>query len=141
MDDWVFWLIAAVILGAGETATMGFFLLPFAIGALVGTLLSALGVGVAIDLLVALGVSVAVLLALRPVARSHKRLPPRIRTGTARLVGREAVVLKTTTEDEGVIKLDGEHWSARAFEDGRVFEPGERVQVVEIKGATALITE
>jgi membrane protein implicated in regulation of membrane protease activity len=141
MDDWVFWLIAAVILGAGETATMGFFLLPFAIGALVGTLLSALGVGLAVNLLVALAVSLATLAALRPIARSHRRLPPQIRTGTARLVGREAVVLQQTTQDGGVVKLEGEHWSARAYEDGRVFEPGERVQVVQIKGATALVTE
>src|SRR4051812_26499222 len=50
MDDWVFWLIAAVILAAGETATMGFFLAPFAAGALVATALSLAGAGLAICL-------------------------------------------------------------------------------------------
>ena len=41
----------------------------------------------------------------------------------------------------GSVKLEGEVWTARAFEDEHVFEPGQRVSVVEIKGATALVTE
>ena len=141
MDDWVFWLIAAVILGVGETATMGLFLAPFAIGALVAALLSLAGAGLAACLVAAIAVSVLVLVGLRPLARRHRRLPPQLRTGTARLVGREAVVLEQTDQDRGSIKLEGEHWSARAFEADKVYEPGERVQVIEIRGATALVTE
>jgi membrane protein implicated in regulation of membrane protease activity len=141
MDDWVFWLIAAVILGAGEIATMGFFLAPFAVGALAATVLSLAGAGLPVCLLAALAVSVALLLGLRPLARSHRRMPPRLRTGTAALVGREAVVLQRTDQDGGAVKLEGEQWSARAFVSGEVFEPGERVQVMEIRGATALVTE
>jgi membrane protein implicated in regulation of membrane protease activity len=141
MDDWVFWLIAAVILGAGEIATMGFFLAPFAVGALAATVLSLAGAGLLVCLLAALAVAVALLLGLRPLARSHRRMPPRLRTGTAALVGREAVVLQRTDQDGGAVKLEGEQWSARAFVSGEVFEPGERVQVMEIRGATALVTE
>ena len=141
MDDWVLWLIAAVILAAGETATLGFFLAPFAVGALVAAVISLAGGGLAVCLVVALVVSVLLLFALRPLARSHRRLPPKLRTGTQALIGREAVVVQATDQDGGVVKLDGENWTARAFEAGRVFEPGERVQVIEIKGATALVTE
>ena len=141
MDDWVYWLIAAVILGIGEMATMGLFLAPFAAGALVAAVLSAVGAGLAICLAVALVIAVVLLFALRPIARDHRRTPPQIRTGTAALVGREALVLETTDTDRGVVKLDGEQWSARAYEDDKVFQPGERVQVVEIRGATALVTE
>jgi membrane protein implicated in regulation of membrane protease activity len=141
MDDWVLWLIAAVVLGIGEILTTGFFLAPFAVGALAAALLSAVGAGLAISLAVALLVSLVVLSALRPLARAHRRMPPQIRTGTAALVGREALVLERTTEDHGVVKLEGEHWSARAYGDGEVFEPGQRVQVVEIRGAIALVTE
>jgi membrane protein implicated in regulation of membrane protease activity len=141
MDDWVFWLIAAVILGVGETATMGFFLAPFAVGALAAAVLSLAGAGLAPCLIVAIAVSILMLFGLRPLARSHRRLPPKLRTGTARLVGCEAVVLEPTDQDHGSIKLEGEHWSARAFEADRVYEPGERVQVIEIRGATALVTE
>ena len=141
MDDWVFWLIAAAVLGVGEITTQGLFMAPFAGGALVGAAISAAGGGLALCLLAALLVSVALLMALRPLARSHRRLPPTLRTGTAALVGRDALVLERTTDAGGVIKLEGEHWSARAYEGDRVFEPGERVQVVEIRGATALVIE
>jgi membrane protein implicated in regulation of membrane protease activity len=141
MDDWVYWLIAAVILAIGETATMGFFLAPFAGGALVAALVSGLGAGLAISLAVALVVSVVLLAALRPLARSHKRLPPKIRTGTHALIGREVLVLERIDSDHGLVKLEGEHWTARSFIDGQVFEPGDRVSVVEIRGATALVTE
>jgi membrane protein implicated in regulation of membrane protease activity len=141
MDDWVYWLIAAVILGIGESATLGFFLAPFAIGALLAALVSAIGGGLGISLAVALVVSVVVLGALRPLARSHRRQLPGLRTGTAALVGREVLVLERITQDHGLVKLEGEQWSARSFIDGQVFEPGDRVSVVEIRGATALVTE
>ena len=45
MDPWVIWLIAAVVFGVGEIATLGFFLAPFAGGALVAALVTALGGG------------------------------------------------------------------------------------------------
>jgi len=141
MDDWVLWLIAAVILGVGEMATMSFFLAPFAGGALLAALVSGLGAGLGISLLVALVVSVILVAALRPLARSHKRQPPQIRTGTAALVGREGLVLERITQDGGLIKFEGEQWSARTYAEGQVFEPGTRVSVVEIRGAHALVTD
>ena len=141
MDDWVYWLIVAVVLGVGEVLTLSFFLAPFAIGALVATVLSAAGAGLAICLAVALVVSLVALGALRPLARSHRRMPPQLRTGTSALVGREALVLEPVTEDAGVVKLEGEQWTARAYGGGETFEVGQRVQVVEIRGAIALVTE
>ncbi len=141
MDDWIYWLIAAVILGAGEIATMGFFLAPFAGGALVAAFVSAVGAGLALSLGVALVASVVLLAALRPLARAHRRQLSGLRTGTAALVGREVLVLERINQDEGLVKLEGESWTARAYIDGQVFEPGDRVSVVEIKGATALVTE
>ena len=141
MDDWVLWLIAAIILGVGEMATMSFFLAPFAGGALAAALVSGLGVGLGISLAVALVVSIVLLAALRPLARAHKRQPLAIRTGTSKLVGSEVLVLERITQDGGLVKLEGEQWSARSYVQGQTYEPGDRVSVVEIRGATALVTE
>ena len=143
MDPWVLWLIAAVVLAVGEIATMGFFLAPFAAGALAAALTSAAGAGTAINLIVFLVVSVVALGALRPLARSHKRQPALSRTGTTALVGKSATVLERIANDEGVgcVRLDGEVWTARAYDDEHVYDIGERVEVVEIRGATALVTE
>jgi membrane protein implicated in regulation of membrane protease activity len=68
---------------------------------------------------------------------------PQIRTGTAALVGKQATVLERIANREGVgcVRIDGEVWTARAYDDDTVYEPGTRVEVVQIKGATALVTE
>jgi membrane protein implicated in regulation of membrane protease activity len=52
-------------------------------------------------------------------------------------------VLERIDTDAGVgcVRLDGEVWTARSYDEDRVFEPGPRVQVLEIRGATALVDE
>jgi len=143
MDPWVIWLIAAVVFAVGEIATLGFFLAPFAGGALLAALVSAAGGGTLISLLVFLLVAGVLLAALRPIARSHRRQPAQLRTGTAALVGRSAMVTERISNDAdtGCVKLEGETWTARAYEEDVVIEPGKRVHVIEIRGATALVTE
>ena len=143
MDDWVLWLILAVVFAVGEIATLGFFLAPFAGGAAVAAVISAAGAGLVPSLVVFLLVAGVLLAGLRPLARSHKRMPPQIRTGTAALVGRDATVVERIANQEGMgcVKIDGEVWTARAYLDEEIHEAGTRVQVVEIRGATALVTE
>ena len=143
MEDWLLWLILAVIFAVGEIATLGFFLAPFAGGAAVAAVVSAIGVPFVGSLAVFLVVTVILLAALRPLARSHRKMPPSLRTGTAALVGKNATVLERIANDEGVgcVKIDGDVWTARAYMDDETYEPGTRVQVVEIRGATALVTD
>jgi membrane protein implicated in regulation of membrane protease activity len=143
MDPWVLWLIAAVILATGEMVTMGLFLAPFAGGAAIAALLAAAGAGGTIEWAAFLVVSVVLLAALRPVAREHQRTRGRVRTGSAALVGQTATVVERIANAEGVgcVRLDGEVWTARAYDDDEVIQPGAQVQVLEIRGATALVSE
>ena len=141
MEEWVIWLIVAVVFGAGEVMTAGFFLGPFAIGALAAALVSALGGGLVVAGLVFLAISAAVLVGLRPVARRHMRTPAQLRTGTAALVGHTATVVERVSEGGGCVKLEGEVWTARPYDPDEVIEPGTRVHVMEIRGATALVSE
>ena len=105
--------------------------------------MAAVGGGRAVSLVVFLLVSGVLLAALRPIARSHKRMPAQLRTGTAALVGRTAMVIERIANDEGTgcVKLEGESWTARSYDEDAVIEPGKRVHVMEIRGATALVTE
>jgi membrane protein implicated in regulation of membrane protease activity len=142
MDAWVIWLVAACVLGVGEMHQGGFYLAPFALGAAMATIVSLLGVGIALSAIVFLASSAIVFATLRPVARRHRRLPPSIRTGAAALVGRPAIVLERIANDEGVgcVKIDGgEVWTARSFDEHEVIDAGQRVEVVEIRGATAVV--
>jgi membrane protein implicated in regulation of membrane protease activity len=142
MDLWLIWLVAACLLGVGEMHQGGFYLGPFALGAAAAALVSLLGVGALLSVLVfALGSGI-VFAALRPVATRHRRLPPSIRTGAAALIGRHAMVLERIANNEGVgcVKIDGgEVWTARSYDQDEVIDVGEQVEVVEIRGATALV--
>jgi membrane protein implicated in regulation of membrane protease activity len=105
-------------------------------------IVSLAGAGAAIAAIVFVLASALVFATLRPVARRHRHLPPSIRTGAAALVGKPAVVLERIANEEGVgcVRIDGgEVWTARSFDDHEVIDAGERVQVVEIRGATALV--
>jgi membrane protein implicated in regulation of membrane protease activity len=141
MDAWVIWLIVAVVFGVGEIATLGFFLAPFAGGALVAALVAGAGGGPIASWVAFLVVSLTLLAALRPVAIRHMKQAPRLRTGTAALVGRMGTVVERVGTDEGCVRIDGEIWTARPFDEDQVFEAGARVQVLEIRGATALVAE
>jgi membrane protein implicated in regulation of membrane protease activity len=142
VDPWVLWLIAAVVLAVGELATTSFFLAPFAGGAAVAAILAAMGAGATVEWAAFLVVSIILLAALRPLARAHQR-GRAIRTGTQRLIGQTATVVERIANAEGVgcVKLDGEIWTARSYDDDEVIEPGTRVHVLEIRGATALVSE
>jgi membrane protein implicated in regulation of membrane protease activity len=142
MDMWVIWLVAAAILGVGEMHQGAFYLAPFALGAVLATVVSLLGLGAVLSVVAFLVASGVVFATLRPVARRHSRLPPPIRTGAAALIGRPAIVLERIANAEGVgcVKIDGgEVWTARSYDEDQVIDAGERVEVVEIKGATALV--
>lgn len=143
MDAWVLWVIAAVAFAVGEILTMGFFLAPFSIGAGVAAGADLLGASLAIDIVVFLIVSIALLMLVRPLARQGRRMPPQIRTGTAALVGRTAIVLTRIDGpyQPGSVKIDGEVWTARGYDEDDVLEAGAKVRVMEIRGATALVSE
>ena len=144
MDPWVLWLIAAVILAIGEMATMGLFLAPFAGGALVAAL------------------------ARRGRRRGDRRVgrvPRRLRrpAGRAAADRARAPAQPRAAQDRhrGARRADrdrrGAHRQrrgrrlrearrrdldgARAYDDDEVIEPGTRVHVLEIRGATALVSE
>jgi len=143
MDLWIVWVIVAAAFGAGELHSNGFFLAPFAVGAAVAAAISLAGIGFFPAAIVFLLASLTSLGLLRPVALRHRRMPLAIRTGTAALVGQRATVVERIANGEGVgcVKIGGEIWTARSIEEDGVIEAGGRVEVVAIRGATALVME
>ena len=141
MPDWVVWVILAAALAVGEVLTLGFLLGMLALAAVVAGVVAAVGGGVVLQLVVFIVASLASLALVRPIAKRHLRTPASIRTGTAALVGSKALVTERVDDLGGQVKIGGEVWSARAFMDGQVIEPGTRVEVAKIEGATALVYE
>ncbi len=143
MDAWLVWILIAVLFAVGEIFSLSLFLAPFAVGALLGALAELAGAGAAVAIIVFLASSLLLLGFARPIARRHLRTPAQLRTGTAALIGRTAVVTERIVNDEGrgAVKLDGELWTARAYDHDEIIEAGQRVHVIEIRGATALVSD
>jgi membrane protein implicated in regulation of membrane protease activity len=142
MPGWVVWVIVAVVLALGELATPGlFFLGPVALAAIPAGIVALAGGAAWLQVLVFILGSLATLAVVRPIARAHLSMPALTRTGTAALVGARAVVLQRVDSDGGRVRIGGEEWSARAYMEGQVLEPGARVEVAKIEGATALVYE
>ena len=140
MGSWIVWLVLAAALGVAEimTTTLAFGLI--AAGAVVAGVVGVAGGGLPFQL-IAFGVaSAAGLGVVRPIAVRHIKQPPALRTGTAALVGRSAIVLEEVNEHRGRVRIDGEEWSSRPYLDESLVIPvGTKVDVMEIKGATALV--
>ena len=142
MPDWVIWVILAAVLAAGEVmASFTFILGPIAIAAVAPAIVAAAGGPIELQIGTFIVASIASLLLVRPIARRHLMTPARIRTGTAALVGSRAVVLDQVDANSGQVKIGGEVWTARPYDEDDIYEPGARVEVVKIEGATALVQE
>jgi membrane protein implicated in regulation of membrane protease activity len=139
MMFWIVWLIVAAVLGVAEllTTTLTFGLI--AIAAVVAAAAAAFHLDVAIQFAAFAVAAGAGLGLIRPIAMRHIKQPPLLRTGTAALVGRPAIVLEEVTGDAGRVRIGGEEWSSRAYDESQVIPVGTKVEVWQIDGATALV--
>jgi membrane protein implicated in regulation of membrane protease activity len=137
--SWIGWLIAAAALGVAEyfTLTLAFGLLAAA--ALVAALVAGIGAPLLVQVLAFAITAAAGLLIVRPIARRQMRNPPLVREGSYALIGKRALVIEQVTGAGGLVKLAGEVWSARAFDENQVIPAGTPVDVMEIDGATAIV--
>ena len=134
----VVWLIAGFLLIAAEVLSSDFVLIMLGVGALVAAGFSGLGASVWLELAAFAGTSVALITLGRPMLKRRLHVA-RVRTNTEALVGDKAVVVTTVDAHGGKVKLRGELWSARTFDETEVLEPGQTVTVMNISGATAVV--
>ena len=139
MESWIVWLIVAAVLGVAEllTTTLAFGLL--AVAAVAAAVVGAFHLSFALQLVAFAVTAGAGLGFVRPIAIKHIKQPPALRTGVAALVGRSGIVLEEVTEHSGRVRIDGEEWSSRPYDDSLVIPVGTKVDIMQIKGATALV--
>jgi membrane protein implicated in regulation of membrane protease activity len=139
MESWIVWLVLAAVLGVAEvmTTTLAFGLI--AAGAVVAAVVGAAGVSLPFQVGAFAVATAAGLVVVRPIAMRHIKQPPLLRTGTSALVGRSAKVVEEITDDGGRVRIGGELWSARPYDESQVIPVGSTVDVFAIEGATALV--
>jgi membrane protein implicated in regulation of membrane protease activity len=139
MVAWIVWLIVAAVLGVAELVTFTFALGIIAVAACVAAAAAAAHLGLPFQLLAFVLAAAAGLGFVLPVARKHVKQPPLLKTGTTALVGRPARVMEEVTGHSGRVRIGGEEWSARAYDETLVIPVGHTVDVMQIEGATALV--
>ncbi|MFF8646216.1 NfeD family protein [Streptomyces sp. NPDC015345] len=139
MDLWLLWLIVAAVLAVAEIFTLTAALGMLSVAALVTAVGAAIGLPLPFQLLVFAVVATITLLFVRPLAVRHVLQPQAARFGIDALVGRAAYVVSEVSGLGGRVRIDGEEWTARAYDETLVIPPGKTVDVVEISGTTAFV--
>jgi membrane protein implicated in regulation of membrane protease activity len=137
---WAIWLSLAFLLAVAEIMSLDLVLIMLAAGALAGAATAALAPGVWwLQFLVAVIVSVGSLLLLRPTLMKRVRDMPGYRSSSAKMVGSTGIATAQITGDGGEIKVDGQTWTARAYDRSVTIEKGTEIEVYEIDGAIAVV--
>jgi membrane protein implicated in regulation of membrane protease activity len=134
----LFWLIGGFALIAAEMLSGDFFLLMVGVGGLAGAGAEWIFGNTLVSCAVFALVSIGLVTFARPwlKVRLHGEL---VQTNADALIGRKAVAVSAVDGHSGRVRLDGDVWSARAFDDNQAISPGDSVTVVEIAGATAVV--
>ena len=140
--DAVLWIVLAIVLAIGEAFTATLLVIMFSAGALAAAAAAGLGAPVLLQVIVFALVSGLSVGAVRPIIIRHARAaldPAETPVGLTAMEGTHAVVLEEVDGDRGMIKIDGELWQARSFDGNEKYLPGERVRVLRLNGATAIV--
>lgn len=136
------WIVLGVVLAVAEIFTTTLFLIMFSAGAFAAAIAAGLGAPVLAQVLIFTVVSALTVAVARPTIRRHLASPTDSGTppfGVGAIEGSTAEVLEAVDAARGLVKIDGELWSARSFDTTQTFDPGDRVQVIQVRGATALV--
>lgn len=140
MAAWLVWLIGGGLLAIAETLSLDLTLAMLAAGALAGAGVAAIGLPIILQVVVFAAISVGLLMIVRPAIKRHMLSPPSsTQSSIESMVGRKAVVVEQVKGDTGRVRIDGSVWSAAAFDETQVLEVGVSVQVMQIRGATAVV--
>lgn len=139
MELWLIWLIVAVVFGVAEIFTLTAALGVLGVAAAVPAVIAALGLPLVFQLVAFAAAATLGVLLVRPIALRHMRQPQLERFGVEALVGKRAFVLREVSDRDGLVRIDGEEWTARTFDDVTVIPEGAAVNVMRISGTTAYV--
>jgi len=136
---WSVWLGVAMVLGVAEMFSLDLVLLMLASGAVVGMVLGLLSLPVAVQVIGAAATAVAMLTFVRPSWARRLHSGPELRHGPAALIGATGYAVAEVSARGGLVKVSGETWTARPYDEHTVIPSGAKVEIFEIKGATAYV--
>lgn len=139
--DGVYWLIIVIVMAVIEIITLGLTTIWFAGGALVAFIASLLGADLAVQIILFIVVSVALMALTRPLAVNYLNRD-RVKTKAESLIGKLGVVKEKVDNlnAQGIVSVEGQEWTARAIDD-EMIPLYAVVEVVEIRGVKLMVRE
>jgi len=140
IEAWQAWLGLGVLLGVAEMFSLDLILIMLAVGAFAGMATAALGAPLVLQVLVAAGASVGMLAVVRPNLVQRLHGGPELTMSHHRLVGQQGVVTEEVSSlRPGQVRVSGDIWTAAPYDETLRIAPGETVEVLQIRGATAYV--
>lgn len=139
MELWLIWVVIAVVFGVAEVFTLTAALGVLGAAAVLPAVIAGLGLPLPLQLVAFAVAATTGVLLVRPIALRHMNRPQLERFGVDALVGKRAFVVREVNDRDGLVRIDGEEWSARSFDDVTVMPEGAAVSVMRISGTTAYV--
>ena len=130
-NPWAAWGMIALLLAAAELLTLDLTLLMLAGGAVLGAVTA-----LAFPDLLWLQVVVSL---LRPTLLEKTRRAPGYRSSLDKVVGSAGDVTSRITANSGEVKIDGQIWQARSYDETIAIEAGEKIEVFDLDGITLIV--
>lgn len=139
-NAWAIWFSLAVLLAIAETLSLNLVFVMLAAGAAAGGLTALAAPSLWwLQILVSVVISVLTLFLLRPTLIRRVRNMPGYRSAFSSMVGKPGRATVRITASAGEVKIDGQVWSARAFDESMTIEPGVEIEVFEVDGTVAVV--
>lgn len=141
MQDWHFWLIAALALLISEMSSGDFWLTCIALGCVAAAVVGLLPLGLPLQILTFAAATLVSLLAVRPTLRRHLRIGHDVvKTNVDALPGKVGTVTERIGGggQAGRALVEGEDWRVVSL-DNVAIDAGTRVMVVQVDGSTLVV--
>ncbi len=139
MSNCIVWLVILAVMIVLEIFSLGLTTIWFGIGAIGAAIVSWMGYGIWVQLIVFAVLSVIAMAVFRPLAVKYLN-KDKEKTNIDGVVGEVVVVTKEINNEmaAGEVQLNGMSWTARS-QDGRVIPEAERVTVVSVQGVKLIV--
>lgn len=140
MQAWFVWLIISVLFIIIEMATVGFFLMWFAVAAVITAVISLFFPTAYVAQFIIWAI-LSVLLVAFTKKFTDKVKPETTPTNVYSIIGKRALVTVAINNENatGQVKVDGDIWSARSENYEETIPVGESVEILRVDGVKVIV--
>lgn len=135
------WVMVAVVFAIIEALTMGLTTIWFTIGGVAACIAALLGAPLWLQIVIFLAVSIVLLYYTRPLAEKKLKIGHE-KTNIENLIGQTGIVTQEIKPyNTGLVKLNGQSWTAVENSNKNTIAEGKEVKVKRIEGVKLIVEQ